>query len=54
MAASTVDDGNCASVEIRASVVRVAGHMSNHRLAIVSEHYSREAAMRDAPTHYRC
>jgi hypothetical protein len=28
MAASTADDGNCASVEIRASVVRVAGHTS--------------------------
>jgi hypothetical protein len=45
------DDGNCASIEIRALMMRVAGHMSNHGLAIVGEHYSREAAMRDAPTH---
>ncbi len=44
-------DGNCASIKIRALVLCVAGHMSNHRLAIVGEHYSREAAMGDAPAH---
>ncbi len=48
---SVSDNGDCAGIKIRASVLRVAGYMSNHRLAIVSEHYSREAAMRDAPTH---
>jgi hypothetical protein len=48
---SMSDDGDCAGIEIRALMMRVAGHMSNHGLAIVGEHYPREAAMRDASTH---
>jgi hypothetical protein len=45
------DDGDYAGIKIRASVSRVAGYMSNYGLAIASEHYSREAAMRDTTTH---
>jgi hypothetical protein len=48
---SVSDNGDCAGIEISPLVLRVASHMSNHSLAIVSEHYSRKAAMGNAPTH---
>jgi hypothetical protein len=48
---SMPDDRDGASIKIRALVVRIAGQMSNHALAIAGEHYSREAAMGDAPPH---
>jgi hypothetical protein len=44
-------DGDCASIKIGASMFCVAGYMSDHCFAVVREHYSRKAPMRDTPAH---